>query len=122
MSEENMQVLPFAVPVDAPRIIKIIGVGGGGSNAVQNMYKEGVHNVSFAICNTDIQALSNSPIPVKVQLGEKTTEGLGAGNDPEVARAAALESRQQIEALFDDGTKMVFITAGMGGGTGTGAA
>lgn len=122
MSEENITVLPFAVPTDAPRIIKIIGVGGGGSNAVQNMYKEGVHNVSFAICNTDIQALSNSPIPVKVQLGEKTTEGLGAGNDPNVARAAALESREQIENLFNDGTKMVFITAGMGGGTGTGAA
>lgn len=122
MNEENIAVLPFAVPTDAPRIIKIIGVGGGGSNAVQNMYKEGVHNVSFAICNTDIQALSNSPIPVKVQLGEKTTEGLGAGNDPNVARAAALESREQIENLFNDGTKMVFITAGMGGGTGTGAA
>lgn len=122
MNEENMQVLPFAVPVDAPRIIKIIGVGGGGSNAVQNMYKEGVHNVSFAICNTDIQALSNSSIPVKVQLGVKTAEGLGAGNDPAVARAAALESKEQIEKLFDDGTKMVFITAGMGGGTGTGAA
>lgn len=122
MSEDNIKILPFAVPTDAPRIIKIIGVGGGGSNAVRNMYKEGVHNVSFAICNTDIQALNSSEIPVKVQLGEKTTEGLGAGNDPTVARAAALESREQIEALFDDGTKMAFVTAGMGGGTGTGAA
>lgn len=122
MSEDNMKILPFAVPTDAPRIIKIIGVGGGGSNAVRNMYKEGVHNVSFAICNTDIQALNSSEIPIKVQLGEKTTEGLGAGNDPTVARAAALESREQIEALFDDGTKMAFVTAGMGGGTGTGAA
>lgn len=121
MQEDN-KTLPFALQTDAPRIIKIIGVGGGGSNAVQNMYKEGVHNVSFAICNTDIQALSNSPIPVKVQLGEKTTEGLGAGNDPAVAREAALESKKQIESLFDDGTKMVFVTAGMGGGTGTGAA
>ncbi|MBQ3539869.1 MAG: cell division protein FtsZ [Bacteroidaceae bacterium] len=122
MNEEEKKVLPFAIPTDAPRIIKIIGVGGGGSNAVENMYKEGVHNVSFAICNTDIQALAKSHIPVRVQLGEKTTEGLGAGNDPTVARAAAIESKEQIEALFDDGTKMVFVTAGMGGGTGTGAA
>lgn len=120
---DSAQILNrFNIPTDAPRIIKIIGVGGGGSNAVQNMFREGVHNVSFAICNTDIQALNNSPIPVKVQLGVQTTEGLGAGNDPNVAREAALENRQQIEQLFDDGTKMVFITAGMGGGTGTGAA
>ena len=100
----------------------MIGVGGGGGNAVQNMYREGIHNVSFVICNTDSQALANSPIPVKVQLGEKITEGLGAGNDPEVARLAAEESREEIQNLFNDGTKMVFITAGMGGGTGTGAA
>ena len=123
IQSESAQILTrFNIPTDAPRIIKIIGVGGGGSNAVQNMYREGVHNVSFAICNTDIQALNNSPIPVKVQLGVKTTEGLGAGNDPNVAREAALENLQQIEQLLDDGTKMVFITAGMGGGTGTGAA
>ncbi len=115
------QRLPFAIPTDAPRIIKVIGVGGGGSNAVQNMYRKGIHNVSFAVCNTDIQALQNSPIPKKIQLGEETTEGLGAGNDPEVARKAAEESREQIEQLFNDGTKMAFITAGMGGGTGTGA-
>ena len=123
--ENNTQVkssLPFAIPTDAPRIIKVIGVGGGGSNAVQNMYRKGIHNVSFAVCNTDMQALQNSPIPKKIQLGEKITEGLGAGNDPEVARRAAEESREQIEQLFDDGTKMAFITAGMGGGTGTGAA
>ena len=117
----NDEILPFAISKGTQRIIKIIGVGGGGSNAVKNMYKEGVHNVSFAICNTDLQALNDSPISVKIQLGDKTTEGLGAGNDPAVARAAALESKEQIEALFDDGTKMVFITAGMGGGTGTGA-
>ena len=123
IQSESAQILTrFNIPTDAPRIIKIIGVGGGGSNAVQNMYREGVHNVSFAICNTDIQALNNSDIPVKVQLGVKTTEGLGAGNDPTVAREAAIENSQQIEQLFDDGTKMVFITAGMGGGTGTGAA
>ena len=120
MNEED--TLKFDIPTDAPRIIKVIGVGGGGGNAVQNMYREGIHNVSFVVCNTDSQALANSPIPSKVQLGEKVTEGLGAGNDPEVGREAAEESRAKIESLFNDGTKMVFITAGMGGGTGTGAA
>ena len=120
MNEED--TLKFDIPTDAPRIIKVIGVGGGGGNAVQNMYREGIHNVSFVICNTDSQALANSQIPTKVQLGETVTEGLGAGNDPEVGRQAAEESREDIKALFNDGTKMVFITAGMGGGTGTGAA
>ena len=120
MNEED--TLKFDIPTDAPRIIKVIGVGGGGGNAVQNMYREGIHNVSFVVCNTDSQALANSPIPSKVQLGEKVTEGLGAGNDPDVGREAAEESRAKIESLFNDGTKMVFITAGMGGGTGTGAA
>ena len=120
MNEED--TLKFDIPTNAPRIIKVIGVGGGGGNAVQNMYREGIHNVSFVVCNTDSQALANSAIPSKVQLGEKLTEGLGAGNDPEVGRQAAEESREKIEALFNDGTKMVFITAGMGGGTGTGAA
>lgn len=122
MSEETRQGLPFDIPTDAPRIIKVIGVGGGGSNAVENMYEKGIHNVSFAICNTDRQALFHSNIPVKVQLGDSTTEGLGAGNDPNVARLAAEESRESIKQLFEDGTKMAFITAGMGGGTGTGAA
>ena len=122
MNEQTKKGLPFAIPTDAPRIIKVIGVGGGGSNAVHNMYRKGIHNVSFAVCNTDIQALQNSPIPKKIQLGETITEGLGAGNDPEVARKAAEESREEITALFNDGTKMAFITAGMGGGTGTGAA
>lgn len=122
MNEEENKGLPFAIPTDAPRIIKVIGVGGGGSNAVENMYNKGIHNVSFVICNTDIQALNHSNIPVKVQLGETVTEGLGAGNDPAVAHMAAEESREQIEKLFNDGTKMAFITAGMGGGTGTGAA
>ncbi len=116
MNEED--TLKFQQPSNAPRIIKVIGVGGGGGNAVQNMYHEKIHNVSFVICNTDSQALEGSPIPIKVQLGE----GLGAGNDPEVARKAAEESRENIAKLFNDGTKMVFITAGMGGGTGTGAA
>ena len=122
VKEPARQNLPFAIPTDAPRIIKVIGVGGGGSNAVHNMYRKGIHNVSFAVCNTDLQAMQNSPIPKKVQLGLEITEGLGAGNDPAVARKAAEESREEIERLFDDGTKMAFITAGMGGGTGTGAA
>ena len=122
IKEPTRQNLPFAIPTDAPRIIKVIGVGGGGSNAVHNMYRKGIHNVSFAVCNTDLQAMQNSPIPKKVQLGVEITEGLGAGNDPAVARKAAEESREEIERLFDDGTKMAFITAGMGGGTGTGAA
>ena len=122
IKEPVRQNLPFAIPTDAPRIIKVIGVGGGGSNAVHNMYRKGIHNVSFAVCNTDLQAMQNSPIPKKVQLGIEITEGLGAGNDPSVARRAAEESREEIEKLFNDGTKMAFITAGMGGGTGTGAA
>lgn len=122
MDEPVKKTLPFAIPTECPRIIKVVGVGGGGSNAVHNMYRKGIHNVSFAVCNTDMQAMQNSPIPKKVQLGVEITEGLGAGNDPEVARRAAEESREEIERLFNDGTKMAFITAGMGGGTGTGAA
>ena len=116
MNEE--ETLKFRNTCNVPKIIKVIGVGGGGGNAVENMYRTSIHNVSFVICNTDSQALENSPIPDKVQLGE----GLGAGNNPEVARKAAENSREEIAALFDDGTKMVFITAGMGGGAGTGAA
>ena len=122
MNEQVKKNLPFAIPTDAPRIIKVIGVGGGGSNAVHNMYRKGIHNVSFAVCNTDMQAMYNSPIPKKVQLGVEITEGLGAGNDPEKARRAAEESKETIANLFNDGTKMAFITATMGGGTGTGAA
>ena len=122
MNEQTKKGLPFAIPTDAPRIIKVIGVGGGGSNAVHNMYRKGIHNVSFAVCNTDVQAMQNSPIPKKVQLGVELTEGLGAGNDPEFAHKAAEASSEEIKALFNDGRKMAFITAGMGGGTGTGAA
>lgn len=103
-------------------IIKVIGVGGGGNNAINHMYAQGIKNVSFVVCNTDQQALNNSPVPTKVLIGPNVTKGLGAGNKPDVAREAAEESTDAINALFDDNTKMVFITAGMGGGTGTGAA
>lgn len=119
MTEE---ILDFQFPHKTQTIIKVIGIGGGGGNAVNHMYNEGIHDVSFALCNTDNQALRESPVATRVQLGRRTTEGLGAGNRPEVAQAAAEESRQDIQELLNDGTKMVFITAGMGGGTGTGAA
>ena len=114
--------MPFDFP-ESPKdlsqnIIKVIGVGGGGSNAVKNMYKQGVHNVSFAICNTDSQALAKADIPVKIQLG---SAGLGVGGKPEKGREAAETSKHEIESLFDSDTKMVFVTCGMGGGTGTGA-
>lgn len=115
-------LVPFDFPTDSPRIIKVIGVGGGGGNAVKHMYREGIHDVTFVLCNTDLQALKKSDIPIKIQLGPKTTGGLGAGNDPNVAREAAEESVEEIRQLFTDGTQMAFITAGMGGGTGTGAA
>jgi cell division protein FtsZ len=102
-------------------IIKVIGVGGGGSNAVNHMYKQGIKDVEFIVCNTDNQALSNSPVPHKLQIGANLTEGLGCGANPEVGKNAALESKEQIRDMLM-GTKMVFVTAGMGGGTGTGAA
>lgn len=109
----------FNFKTNSPSIIKVIGVGGGGGNAVNHMYKEGIHDVSFVLCNTDNQALSDSPIPTRLQLG---AEGLGAGNRPARAKEAALESLEDIKEMLNDGTRMVFITAGMGGGTGTGAA
>lgn len=114
--------MDYAIPREINQIIKVVGVGGGGSNAVNHMYQEGIHNVSFAVCNADIQDLSCSPVPVKLQIGEKLTGGLGCGATPETGKNAALESEESIKELFNDGTKMVFITAGMGGGTGTGAA
>lgn len=103
----------------SPSIIKVIGVGGGGGNAVNHMYKEGIGGVNFVLCNTDSKALADSPVPHRIRLGK---DGLGAGNDPARARAAAEDSIEDIRNLLNDGTKMVFITAGMGGGTGTGAA
>ena len=115
-------IVPFDLPSESPKIIKVIGVGGGGGNAVNHMFREGIHDVTFVVCNTDNQALKDSPIPVKIQLGKIATNGLGAGNKPQRARDAAEESLEDIKGLLNDGTKMVFITAGMGGGTGTGAA
>ncbi len=113
------EVLGFDERNVAQSIIKVIGVGGGGGNAVDHMYTNGIHDVTFLQCNTDSQALSKSPVPVRLQLGK---EGLGAGNKPEKGRAAALESIEDIKNILSDGTRMTFITAGMGGGTGTGAA
>ena len=114
--------MEFDLPVSSDKIIKVIGVGGGGGNAVNHMYRQGIKDVEFAVCNTDAQALMNSPVPLKVQLGSELTEGRGAGNKPDVGRESALENIEDIEKLLDGNTKMVFITAGMGGGTGTGAA
>jgi cell division protein FtsZ len=111
--------LQFNIEDKSNNIIKVIGVGGGGSNAVRHMYKEGVENVSFVVCNTDSQALAHTDVPLRLQLG---TEGLGVGGDPEKGHQAAEYSIDDIKSLFNDGTQMVFITAGMGGGTGTGAA
>lgn len=118
-TEQNTSYAPFRFPTANNSIIKVIGVGGGGGNAVNHMYQEGIHDVTFVVCNTDQKALNDSPVPNKLQLGH---EGLGAGNKPEQARAAAEESIDEIKSMLDDGTKMAFITAGMGGGTGTGAA
>ncbi len=112
----------FDIPKQHKSIIKVIGVGGGGSNAVSHMYNQGIKDVEFIVCNTDMQALKSSPVPSKIQIGMHLTEGLGAGANPEKGRLAAQESKEEIRELLSNGTKMVFITAGMGGGTGTGAA
>ena len=119
MADNNIPIVDFGAPEKEHSIIKVIGVGGGGGNAVNHMYREGIHDVSFVLCNTDNQALNDSPVPVHLQLGK---EGLGAGNKPEKARQAAEESLDDIKNMLNDGTRMTFITAGMGGGTGTGAA
>ncbi len=114
--------LIFDIPENNSSIIKVLGVGGGGSNAVNHMYRQGIKDVDFIICNTDAQALKNSPVPVKVQIGEKLTEGLGAGSKPEIGRKAAEENLEDVMEALGEATRMVFITAGMGGGTGTGGA
>lgn len=114
--------ITFDLPKNQSNVIKVIGVGGGGSNAINHMFQQGIKGVDFVICNTDSQALENSPVPNKIQLGVSLTEGLGAGANPKVGAESALESMDDIEAMLSTNTKMVFITAGMGGGTGTGAA
>ncbi|HEY5510902.1 MAG TPA: cell division protein FtsZ [Prolixibacteraceae bacterium] len=116
------ELIEFDLPTASENIIKVIGVGGGGSNAVNHMFRQGIKDVDFAICNTDLQHLLKSPVPLKVQLGSALTEGRGAGNKPLIGRESANENIEEIEAIFTSNTKMVFITAGMGGGTGTGAA
>tara|TARA_R110002020_G_scaffold98268_2_gene234067 strand:- start:41718 stop:43682 length:1965 start_codon:yes stop_codon:yes gene_type:complete len=114
--------IAFDLPKNQSNVIKVIGVGGGGSNAINHMFQAGINGVDFVICNTDSQALDNSPVPNKIQLGVSLTEGLGAGANPEVGQQAAIESMEDIKGMLGSNTKMVFITAGMGGGTGTGAA
>ncbi len=118
----NNKGIVFDLPKHKSASIKVIGIGGGGSNAVNYMFEEGIAGVDFVICNTDAQALNSSSVPNKIQLGASITEGLGAGANPEVGKQAALESAEDVKAILDTNTKMVFITAGMGGGTGTGAA
>ena len=122
MSSNNDFGITFDLPKNQSNVIKVIGVGGGGSNAINHMFQQGIKGVDFVICNTDAQALQNSGVPNKIQLGVNLTEGLGAGANPEIGEQAARESIEEIRAMLDTNTKMVFITAGMGGGTGTGAA
>jgi cell division protein FtsZ len=114
-------IMNFDLPVDRSSIIKVIGIGGGGNNAVNHMYEKGIKDVNFVVCNTDHQALARSPVPIKVQIGESITEGRGAGSKPEVGRQAALENIKEVMDTITGNTKMVFLTTGMGGGTGTGA-
>lgn len=116
------EILNFGLERTNSSIIKVIGVGGGGCNAVKNMFEEGIEGVNFMVCNTDAQAMQNNPVPVRIQLGVTLTEGRGAGNLPEQGEQAAIENLDDIRAMLEGTTKMVFITAGMGGGTGTGAA
>ncbi|WP_299528781.1 cell division protein FtsZ [uncultured Lutibacter sp.] len=122
MSSSDFNNISFDLPKNQSNVIKVIGVGGGGSNAVNHMYSQGIDGVDFVICNTDAQALQNSPIPTKIQLGITLTEGLGAGANPEVGEQAAIESIEEIREMLSSNAKMVFINVGMGGGTGTGAA
>lgn len=122
MSTNDFGNIAFDLPKNQSNVIKVIGVGGGGSNAINHMFQQGIKGVDFVICNTDSQALQNSGVPNKIQLGVNLTEGLGAGANPEIGESAAVESLEDIRRMLDTNTKMVFITAGMGGGTGTGAA
>ena len=122
MSNSEFGSISFDLPKNQSNVIKVIGVGGGGSNAINHMFKQGIKGVDFIVCNTDSQALDNSSVPNKIQLGVNLTEGLGAGANPDVGQQSAIESIADIEKMLDGNTKMVFITAGMGGGTGTGAA
>jgi len=122
MSNSEFGSISFDLPRNQSNVIKVIGVGGGGSNAINHMFRQGINGVDFIVCNTDSQALQNSPVPNKIQLGVNLTEGLGAGANPDVGQQSAIESVGDIEKMLDSNTKMVFITAGMGGGTGTGAA
>ena len=122
MSNSEFGSISFDLPKNQSNVIKVIGVGGGGSNAINHMFKQGIKGVDFIVCNTDSQALENSAVPNKIQLGMNLTEGLGAGANPDVGQQSAIESIADIEKMLDSNTKMVFITAGMGGGTGTGAA
>ncbi len=122
MNQENNTNFSFDLPKNRSNVIKVVGVGGGGSNAINYMFKQGIVGVDFVVCNTDAQALNESPVPIKIQLGANLTEGLGAGANPAVGANAAQESHDDLKNLLDTQTKMIFITAGMGGGTGTGAA
>jgi cell division protein FtsZ len=122
MSKPEFENISFDLPKNQSNVIKVIGVGGGGSNAINHMFSQGIKGVDFVVCNTDSQALENSPVPTKIQLGVNLTEGLGAGANPDIGKQAAEESREDLKGLLSSNTKMVFITAGMGGGTGTGAA
>ncbi|HKK12536.1 MAG TPA: cell division protein FtsZ [Flavobacteriaceae bacterium] len=121
-SKTELGSIEFDLPKNQSNVIKVVGVGGGGSNAINHMFQQGIKGVDFVICNTDAQALNNSGVPNKIQLGVNLTEGLGAGANPEIGEQAALESLEDIRRMMETNTKMVFITAGMGGGTGTGAA
>jgi len=121
-TENQFDNIEFILPKNQSNVIKVVGIGGGGSNAINYMYNKGIKGVDYVVCNTDSQALENSPVPNKVQLGIKETEGLGAGADPVIGEKAAIESLNEMRRLLEKNTKMIFITAGMGGGTGTGAA
>ena len=119
---ENNNIMNFNLPKEHSALIKVVGVGGGGSNAVNHMFDNGIRGVDFLVCNTDQQALDSSPVPTKIQLGVTLTDGKGAGSIPEVGKNAAIENLDELKEIFANNTDLVFITAGMGGGTGTGAA